>query len=887
MTDMPVAIPGIRLVEKIAEGGMGVVYKAHQESLDRFVAVKVLYRELAGDDAEVKRFISEARAAARLTHAGIVQVYDAGETDGTCFFIMELVEGETLTEFIRHKGCLPARNAVKIAISIAEALRHAWTQENIVHLDIKPGNILMGGDGEVKVADLGLSRRVDGAHREGADAGEYISFTPNYCSPEQATGGESLDVRSDIYSLGATLYTALTGHVPFADEVSDGATLAQVEGHLPDPRTLAPDVSAACSAAVRKMMAKKRGHRQRDWDEVLVDLRRTLANKPPRHPLLSTVDSTVLLHGADTKTGRTAPNAGQGRGITLQRGTRGAGKARTRSKARRVRGRTGASRRRPNSASSIAAWSAVGVAVLLVAAMAVGSRWRRQRAAIRADAQAQSLYEKAMSYARLNPRPIDALVSRFKQVETKTRGTRYSAMAAAEAKRLLEEKERAISDARAELKDRVASLMRRERFEEATALCRNATGPYAAELKDDRTSLLDRIRREEQLRAEKNRLSTVDATTEAPPPATVPAPEAAGEEQESGGELAALRQQRLDAETNVDAEHTASVERSAASYLSALSRIGNAAKAEGDLDGVMQAEAEAGRFKKENGVPNDLKPSPAPEIARLQENYRKWHAGALASRDEKRTAILAGYGKALANLRRRLVVAGDIESARDVQKELEVLEPRIAALKAELAARARSEQPPKVASAQPAGSSAASKLRTLSNRGRDPTHVKLEDARGDSRIKGAYDIVRAEIKSLANNTIEARFEVDGDPAEAGRGLTYSLLVEIDGGGSAGPRPRPSADFAVRCNRDGGRGQPVYEPDVAEFSEAAKAAGVSGTCSVTGTTIVVTAQSAVLARADSVGVAVVSLRRGVNYHDWSPDTGFKKLKIFKALRPPGS
>jgi len=668
MTDLPVSIPGFRFVEEIAEGGMGVVYKAHQESLDRFVAVKVLYSELAADAAEVQRFISEARAAARLTHSGIVQVYDAGETDGTCFFVMELVEGETLTQHIHRKGRLSPHNAVKIAVSIAEALRYAWTQENTVHLDIKPGNILMAGDGGVKVADLGLSRRVGGAHREGADASEFIACTPNYCSPEQAVGKESLDVRSDIYSLGATLYAALTGQVPFADEVSNGATLAQIEGHLPDPRTLAPEVSATAAAVVRRMMAKKRGHRQHNWDEVLADLRRALAKKPPRQPLLSTVDSTVLPYGADAKTGRVLSSAASGKGTTLRRRAHSAGKARIRSKPRRAPGRPRARRRRPSSAPSVAAWSTVGAVVLLVAAVVVGNRWRKQRAAIRADARAQSLYEKAVAHARVNPRPIKALVQRFRQVETKTAGTRYSAMAAAEAERLLEKKKRAVSDARAALEDRVASLMRDERFKEATALCRNATGPYAAELADDRDSLLDKIQREEQLHAERNRPSTVDATTETPSPATAPIRVATGEQQESGGELAALRQRRSEAEAKVHADHEASVERSAGNYLAALSRIGNASKAKGNLDGVMQAAAESDRFKKEKGVPNDLKSSSVPEITRLRTNYRDWHAGALASRDEELVAILVEYGRALTNVRRRLVTAGDIEAARGVQK---------------------------------------------------------------------------------------------------------------------------------------------------------------------------------------------------------------------------
>jgi serine/threonine protein kinase len=195
---------------------MGVVYKAKQMSVDRVVAIKILLDTLAQNKEFIKRFEREAKIAARLSHNNIVNAIDAGEVDGHYFFVMEYVEGDTIKDYLDKNQTFDEKEALRIVLAVAEALTHAHSR-GLIHRDIKPENIILTRDGGVKLADLGLARITDDEKWGLSEAGMAIG-TPYYISPEQVRGQTNIDIRADIYSLGATLYHMVTGRVPYGGE---------------------------------------------------------------------------------------------------------------------------------------------------------------------------------------------------------------------------------------------------------------------------------------------------------------------------------------------------------------------------------------------------------------------------------------------------------------------------------------------------------------------------------------------------------------------------------------------------------------------------------------------------------------------------------------------
>ena len=200
---------------------MGIVYKARQTSVDRIVAVKILLDALAQNKEFIKRFDREAKIAAKLSHNNIVNAIDAGEVDGHHYFVMEYVEGSTIKDALDKNKVFEEKTALKIVMAVAEALKHAH-QRGLIHRDIKPENVILTKDGNVKLADLGLARLTADEKWAMSEAGMAIG-TPYYISPEQVRGQVDVDIRADIYSLGATLYHMVTGQVPY-----DGETPTEV-----------------------------------------------------------------------------------------------------------------------------------------------------------------------------------------------------------------------------------------------------------------------------------------------------------------------------------------------------------------------------------------------------------------------------------------------------------------------------------------------------------------------------------------------------------------------------------------------------------------------------------------------------------------------------------
>jgi eukaryotic-like serine/threonine-protein kinase len=270
-------IPGYEVLDLLGEGGMGMVYRARQKSLDRIVALKILPASAAKETSFIKRFIAEARTVARLNHENIIAGIDVGEADGTYYFAMEHVEGESIAEIIERQGALEERFALQIAEQMSRALQHAH-KHGLVHRDVKPQNILVTRNNLAKLCDLGLAKMQ--SENDTSPTGVPVG-TPHYLSPEQARGEADVDIRSDVYSMGATLYHMLTGHTPF-----DGQSpMVLMTKHLTEeptpPRRRDSSISKSASDLVMRMMAKDKEDRHQSPTELLEDVERVLSGKRP------------------------------------------------------------------------------------------------------------------------------------------------------------------------------------------------------------------------------------------------------------------------------------------------------------------------------------------------------------------------------------------------------------------------------------------------------------------------------------------------------------------------------------------------------------------------------------------------------------------------------
>jgi serine/threonine protein kinase len=260
------------ILERIGQGGMGAVYRARQSSLRRTVALKTLQAALADDEEYIARFEQEAVAAASLSHPNLVQVYSAGESEGLHWFAMEYIEGESAKARLKRKGRLDPLEAIAIAIHVATALEYGWRKAALIHRDIKPDNIFLSSDGEVKLGDLGLAKsagQTQGLTMTGASMG-----TPHYISPEQVEAMKDVDLRADIYSLGCTLYHLSSGQAPFEGNSAVAIMMKHVNAPVPELRSAWLECPPELAAVVLKMMQKHPADRQQNYGEVNADLRR-------------------------------------------------------------------------------------------------------------------------------------------------------------------------------------------------------------------------------------------------------------------------------------------------------------------------------------------------------------------------------------------------------------------------------------------------------------------------------------------------------------------------------------------------------------------------------------------------------------------------------------
>lgn len=294
-----------RIVGKLGEGGMGVVYEAEDESLKRHVALKIV---AAREPREVKRFVAEAQAAARLNHPNVVTVYEVSQFDGQHFLAMELVRGMSASEYLRTRGPMEWKVATRVLVAACRGLAAAH-QAGLIHRDLKPGNILLAKKGEIKIADFGLAKWLGETERSMTAKGTVLG-TPEYMSPEQCSS-DLVTPQSDLYSLGASYFALLTGRPPFVCEQPVQTMFAHCSQPPPDPREFVPEIPAACAEIVRRAMAKQPHERFASATEMQTALETALKPGSRGESLAAEQTASLQPMSAAARVGRAAEHPTQ------------------------------------------------------------------------------------------------------------------------------------------------------------------------------------------------------------------------------------------------------------------------------------------------------------------------------------------------------------------------------------------------------------------------------------------------------------------------------------------------------------------------------------------------------------------------------------------------
>ncbi len=292
------------IIAELGRGGMGVVYKGYETSLNRYVAIKVLADALAHDESVKERFLREARSMAALNDPHIIPIYFIGDDAGQTYFVMEFVDGESLGSLLKREGKLGPEQAAKIVYQTSQGLATAH-DKGVIHRDIKPGNLMLTSRGNIKIADFGIALSTQDFSKKLTSTGEFVG-TPGYLSPEVCQG-KPVDQRSDIFSLGIVLFECLAGRMPFTDESPLGLMLEVVKAEIPDVRTLNAEVDPALERILSKMVAKDPAERYQSCQELIADL--------AKHPLVAKGGpitlQTRMSPAAATMVGQKTPTSGQ------------------------------------------------------------------------------------------------------------------------------------------------------------------------------------------------------------------------------------------------------------------------------------------------------------------------------------------------------------------------------------------------------------------------------------------------------------------------------------------------------------------------------------------------------------------------------------------------
>jgi len=468
-------VPGYEILEQLPQGGMSAVYKARQLSLNRVVALKTLPPQMISDPADVEQFTFEAQQAAKLKHPGIVQVYDCGEAQGSYYFVMEFISGYSVAEWMKRSSRLPESDALVIAEAVAKALDYAWETARMIHCDIKPDNVMIDGDGTIKVADLGLARTVGKLGDADGPLADFVMGTPNYIAPEQSMGDKSLDCRTDVYSLGAMLYFLVTGQLPFGEFTDTQVMDKQITSQVEDPCDIQPDISCGMATLIEIMMAKDPARRQSDWKAVSKDLAHVKAGYLPVSPLPPDGHSTV--------------KRGHHRSAEIRRLGRPTG------------------RRLPP-----LRWIALPVLMPLAAVLAYLFLFRArpgtdpQPPPVPSPAEARAQAEQlaritrarerltlARQWAAQHPGQHAEALARFRRVAQAAEGTRFAPLVDEEIGKVKQAQRAARDRVLQTLRDTAAPHLARSRFARAIAVYRDYDGPFAEQTRKQREAQIAAI----------------------------------------------------------------------------------------------------------------------------------------------------------------------------------------------------------------------------------------------------------------------------------------------------------------------------------------------------------------------------------------------------------
>jgi serine/threonine protein kinase len=274
-----------RIIRHLGIGGMGEVFLAEQMSVKREIALKILQPSLARDNKYLERFFREVRMLAQIEHANVVKAIEAGTDGDICYFSMMYIPGTDLKKYLEANCFIEELNALNIIRQVALALKNVWDKHQLIHRDIKPGNIMVTPDDQVKLMDLGISKKLSNApsQSELTNAGMMVG-SPTYISPEQARAEKDIDFRADMYSLGATYFDMIAGAPPFEAETPMGVISRHLCDPVPDPRKYQSGISVMSYELIKRMMAKKKENRFSSWDEAI-----------------EAIDSIIELSGGDNQ----------------------------------------------------------------------------------------------------------------------------------------------------------------------------------------------------------------------------------------------------------------------------------------------------------------------------------------------------------------------------------------------------------------------------------------------------------------------------------------------------------------------------------------------------------------------------------------------------------
>ena len=349
-----------RIDKLLGVGGMGDVYLAVQHPINRKVALKILPSNLTADRDSLDRFFNEMRMTAKFEHPNIVAAIEAGKVGDLHYLAMSYVDGQDLDVILVKDGVMAESQALGIVRKVASALDYAWNKGQVLHRDIKPGNIMLDNSGEVRLMDLGISKSLKDPRSGGQTTAGYVVGTPYYMSPEQARGSNDLDFRSDIYSLGATLYHMVTGSEPFDNEDPLVVMTQHINEPVPSPKEKNSALTNGCCALLKRMLAKPQNERHETWQTLVDDIDRVLDGKMPSEAAVATPNKM-----SNKKKSLPAGAAGRAAGLKLKVGA---------SQAKRLRGAATAPRlmqatqpKNLSSRLSIIRWLFIGVGLVLLA----------------------------------------------------------------------------------------------------------------------------------------------------------------------------------------------------------------------------------------------------------------------------------------------------------------------------------------------------------------------------------------------------------------------------------------------------------------------------------------------------------------------------------------